>query len=63
MAKPKQEVKRGPKPVAEKRTFVGVILPDDLLERIDNYAAFERDEKRSDAIRGLLDSALRRKGY
>jgi metal-responsive CopG/Arc/MetJ family transcriptional regulator len=62
MAK-KHQAKRGPKPVAQKRTFVGVILPDDLLRRVDDYAEFERDIGRSDAIRELLDVALRRKGY
>jgi metal-responsive CopG/Arc/MetJ family transcriptional regulator len=56
-----KKAKPGPKPVAAKRTFVGVILPDELLRRVDRYAE-SVFEGRSDAIRQLLDSALRRKG-
>lgn len=57
-----KKTKRGRKPIAKDRTFVGVVLPDELLDRIDSYAEDNFGIGRSDAIRELLESALRRKG-
>jgi metal-responsive CopG/Arc/MetJ family transcriptional regulator len=49
--------KRGPKPIAKARTFVGTIFPDALLRRVDRHARRER-VGRSEAIRDLLERAL-----
>lgn len=54
-----KEKKRGPKPIAKARTFVGVILPDALLRRVDRFARYE-DLGRSEAIRELLERGVAR---
>lgn len=53
---------KGGRPVElEAAKLLSVRLPESIIDRLDAYAEFEKG--RSEAIRKLLDSALKRKGF